>query len=95
MAVQATGKISESESIENNIQLKLFPNPVKNLLTVQWPGTASGLYIHDQSGRKVLGRILAADQHSAEINLAGWQNGFYLLSIQCSDGRHVIKFSKQ
>lgn len=87
-------KIIEPERIENNI-LKAFPNPLKNLLTVQWKGDAISLTVYDAAGRKMFNKSLANKQHSEEINVSAWPNGIYLLSIGFKDVKQVINLIKQ
>ncbi len=76
--------------------LKVFPNPVKDVLTVQLPNTGQGqLMIFDILGKQVWTQALSEDTEQIDLNIAHFENGMYQLVIQ-QKGRTLSKpFIKQ
>jgi len=80
---------------DNAVAFKAYSKPARDVLSVQWPETAGSLIVYDINGREVYNQKTKGDQHAAVINLAGWQSGLYILSIQSSNGVRNFKFMKQ
>ncbi len=73
----------EEIALEN--QLNIYPNPVTDLLNVQWNNTneTANLSIRDLSGRLVHSERVA--NGNAALNLSGLASGNYILELQKGD----------
>jgi len=77
----------ENPKLEETIFV--FPNPVKNTLTVI--GTEKGVTINLLTVSGMLLRSIIAEDSNVDINVSSLQSGLYLLQI----GDKTVKFIKQ
>lgn len=81
------------EVISNNIAFTLFPNPVKNQLSVTTDAVISAFEIYDLSGIKQM--TIKNPEKPYSINVSKLSGGFYLLVGKTQDGKNIIlKFVK-
>ncbi len=85
-----------NEGIAN---LSLFPNPVKNVLSVQIDADKrinSQLVVTDMNGKQVYTRTQSLVQggNLVPINTTGWQTGTYILKVMLDNDIIVRKFNK-
>ncbi|WP_310557364.1 ELWxxDGT repeat protein [Flavobacterium sp.] len=84
--------LSITENTSNETKIKIFPNPVKDILTIQNSEnlTIDKISITDLTGKKVLEQ----NTNSNTINVEKLQNGIYVVQI-ISDGKSSLnKFIK-
>ncbi len=74
-------------SVNTYQEIVIFPNPVKDILSIQSDKAISGLILSDLNGRKLL--ELNGDTNS--IDMSTYSTGMYLLTIKTSDGETVMK----
>jgi len=74
----------EETTLEN--QLNIYPNPVADVLNVQWRNTTetATLFIRDLSGRLVLSERVA--NGNAVLELSNLSSGNYILELQIEEG---------
>ncbi|TRX21619.1 T9SS type A sorting domain-containing protein [Flavobacterium franklandianum] len=87
-----TNSLSTLKNITNDSKFLIFPNPVKNILTITNPENTSidKISITDITGKKVLEQ----NDGTNTLNLENLQNGMYLLQV-ISNGKNTIsKFIK-
>lgn len=82
------------EDIGLEDQLNVYPNPVTDVLNVQWNNTseAASLSIRDLSGRLILSE--RGGNGNAAIDLSELSNGNYILELQTQTGtlrKHIVK----
>ncbi|HEX8530731.1 MAG TPA: malectin domain-containing carbohydrate-binding protein, partial [Cytophagales bacterium] len=81
------------------VQVKLFPNPVRDRLLVALPFPAAqvrGTAVTDNAGRVHLRDAhRARGENGLEIPAAGLRPGFYLLRLDGPQGTQVVKFLKR
>ncbi len=81
-----------------NLNLRLSPNPVADILTIEWPDGLQDdlrLAIFDFSGKKLLQQSLANSGKPFSLNIGHLANGLYLL-IVCNEKDIVAyRFAKQ
>ena len=87
-----------SDAVEDVPQLdfKIFPNPVQNVLTIQsaQDHDISDVHIYQLTGQEVLKNRNRNDQ--SRINVSSLQKGIYLISVEYQSGKRVSKtFVKQ
>lgn len=76
--------------------LKVFPNPVKDVLTVQLPNTGQGqLMIFNILGKQVWTQALSKDTEQIDLNIAHFEKGMYQLVVQQKGTMFSKKFIKQ
>jgi hypothetical protein len=82
------------EEIGLKDQLNVYPNPVTDVLNVQWSNTTemANLSIRDLSGRLILSE--RAGNGNAAIDLSELSSGNYILELQTQTGtlrKHIVK----
>jgi hypothetical protein len=82
------------EEIALEDQLNIYPNPVTDVLNVQWKNTneSATLSIRDLSGRLVLSERVA--NGNAVLDLSNLSSGNYILELQTEEGslrKQVVK----
>ncbi|MFM7838139.1 MAG: fibronectin type III domain-containing protein, partial [Chitinophagaceae bacterium] len=96
-APEIAAAISSASTIKDGYSIKVYPNPVDQLLEVAFSGIAGpvGIRIVDLSGR-VLQQKTAANG-LAELNLGSLKSGIYLVKVLNMKGDilHYSKFIKQ
>lgn len=77
----------------NNLDVLVYPNPVKNILNIQNPENLSfdKITITDLTGKKVLEQKTISNA----VNVEKLQSGMYLLQITSEGKNSVTKFIKQ
>ena len=77
------GVISSVE-VEEDAPFTVFPNPTGNVLFLRWKDAAAGtrLTVRDMRGRVV--HQAATTALGADLSVAGWTGGLYLLEVQGS-----------
>jgi len=66
--------------------VKIYPNPVKDILNIDYPDGVSHFKMYDVSGK------LLVQGSGREVNLSGFQKGVYFVKVQNSE---AIKFIKE
>jgi hypothetical protein len=82
------------EEIALEDQLNIYPNPVTDVLNVQWKNTneSANLSIRDLSGRLVLSERVA--NGNAVLDLSNLSSGNYILELQTEESslrKQVVK----
>ncbi len=80
-------------SIDSENYLQIFPNPALDVLFIR----AGGLMVEEIEIFNIAGnRVFTGTVHSvAQISVAGWQPGVYLIKIKSSEGNYQQTFVKQ
>jgi polyhydroxybutyrate depolymerase len=73
-----------------SLKIKVFPNPVTHVLTIQCTGVekSSDVVIHDIIGNVLFRAEGIADLSTLTINTSGWTKGLFVIII--SDGKEVF-----
>jgi hypothetical protein len=94
--------MTRSISISNNLNLILFPVPVKNILTIKIREQSTDyepglLCIADATGRILTTLTIypKSDTYTATINIPDYKPGFYMVSIRNSMARWTGRFIKE
>lgn len=69
--------------------LRVYPNPVDNLLHIRCAGTINELWLTDLSGREVLHSL--PEYNVVDIPVTSFHSGIYLLSVQTTKGSYHVK----
>lgn len=86
--VEDSGLANEGESI------RLFPNPVENILQISSTSDILAWNVSDVTGKLIDSK---ANVHSVleTVDVADWSEGMYLLSVQTESGISVTRFLKK
>ena len=91
----ATASILGSETIALTPEFNIYPNPVTNELSVQFPSAVTQATISVYS---VLGTLVYSstmDQWNSKINTSDWNTGVYLMNINTADFSQTKRIIKQ
>lgn len=87
------GWCSGIENREDNIQYKIFPNPTCNVIDIRFlANTVRKLIIRDSFGNLIIDKEPHGD--SLKVNLNGYPDGIYYVTIIDSTGMNTIKVVK-
>ncbi|MEQ1747117.1 MAG: T9SS type A sorting domain-containing protein [Saprospiraceae bacterium] len=89
------GPPTSTRPLANSPHLRLYPNPAASgwvvLDSEQAPSQPRRLRFHDAQGRLVLEQPHPEVGRSHRFSLAALQPGYYLLEIECADGRRYVE----
>ncbi|MEZ4912187.1 MAG: S8 family peptidase [Saprospiraceae bacterium] len=93
LAAVKAARLTEVESYQTtNYDIRLYPNPTYNILTVECNQEIYSLSIYDQMGRVVASDHVAG--YTKEINVQHFANGFYILKAYTKDNFVSTQFIK-
>ncbi|WNH10590.1 T9SS type A sorting domain-containing protein [Thalassobellus suaedae] len=84
--------LSTDKTVKNALSIKLYPNPVKNVLNIDTNLEVSKISIYDLLGRVVMPNISL--NNSKSINVSSLSSGAYILHATLENKVQVIKFIK-
>ncbi|MFY7666971.1 C25 family cysteine peptidase, partial [Flavobacterium sp.] len=91
-SINVSSPLSVDGTSSKNVQV--FPNPVRNVLTVNLIEAEKAVVkILDLNGRVVLEQDFSSN--SAQIDMSQLSNGMYLAVVETSNGRVIKKLSKE
>ncbi|HEX8531453.1 MAG TPA: T9SS type A sorting domain-containing protein, partial [Cytophagales bacterium] len=94
-----TARVAAADANAGEWNLRLYPNPATDGLTVQLPFAAA--LVHATAVRGVAGRALLTNAHQVSgeneirIEVGTLRGGVYLLEIDAPEGRKTVKFVKR
>ena len=80
--------------VENKQQLKLYPNPAKDLVIIQHNLEIENatVEVYDISGRIVYKNLLASTSGELQLNTGNYQSGIYLVIVK--QNNKVVQLEK-
>jgi hypothetical protein len=72
---------------------KAYPNPVSNILNIEYTGDLSNVSVYNLLGQQVLTKKVTAT--STQIDMSGLNSGTYLVKVEASDVSKTIKVVKR
>ena len=91
-AVMSSLGISEIDSAS---EFNLYPNPVKNELTVEFPAAVAQATISVYSILGILVYESKMDQWNSKINTSDWNSGVYLMNVSSANFSQTKRIIKQ
>ena len=84
------------DALQSGIQLKAYPNPTNNFLSISWDGPAEPTLIRvfDMTGREQLHQVTVAGLTQYSLMVSHLSNGIYVLQVQHGSANEVIRFQK-
>lgn len=92
-AITVTTNLSTSD-LDLEKQIKIYPNPVSDILFIESKNTIGRLSIFDLSG-KLIEVINIGENKSAKINVNSYHKGKYILKIETKNGTQIFPFIKK
>lgn len=74
--------------------LQVFPSPVTDFTTVQYPTGTQEVLVYDMAGRLIQAFETDNNSPQIEIDFSGWPLGGYMISITAASGTQAVKFIK-
>lgn len=90
---QSSTKINVQKKDEK--KLKIYPNPVRNLLTIEPDNHISSMEIYHISGRLQYTSSSVSGKCSLALDVSGWENGFYIIRAKDDKNIYIKRFIKQ
>lgn len=87
-----TEDVSSGIAQVNELEVKLFPNPVQNVLSVQSKNQITGINVLDISGKQVLRTI--GTGNLMEVNVSDLPSGTYFIQVGSENGVERATFMK-
>ena len=86
----------EMDALQSGIQLKAYPNPTNNFLSISWDGPAEPTLIRvfDMTGREQLHQVTVAGLTQYSLMVSHLSNGISVLQVQHGSANEVIRFQK-
>ncbi|WP_034257592.1 T9SS type A sorting domain-containing protein [Altibacter lentus] len=72
--------------------LRVYPNPAKNILTVQYSGIIQRVLVMNLLGQQILEQ--SAHSESITLDVSTLKAAVYLLTIEAEDKQHTLRFIK-
>ncbi len=92
-AITITTNLSTSD-LDLEKQIKIYPNPVSDILMIESKDKFRTISIFDLSG-KLIEVINIGENQSAKINLNSYTKGKYILKIETKNGSQIFPFIKK
>lgn len=98
-AVVREGTVLETPRItrDDNQNIKLFPNPAKDVVTLSWPASGEeevDVSVFTITGRKVRSLSLKKAADSVECDLYDLESGVYIVKLRSQGGLITVKLIK-
>lgn len=77
--------LSSSNFSQNNLEVKLYPNPVRDILNIEIVNDIQSIEIYNIQGQKVM------TSNKKQINLSNLASGMYLVKIQDAENNSATK----
>lgn len=87
--VNVNSQLAVNETIKKNSSLKVYPNPVSDILNISSDSKVKLVKIYDASGKNVL------ETEKTNINVSGLTSGTYIVSVQTENGIQSSKIIKK
>ena len=81
--------------IDSASEFNLYPNPVKNELTVEFPAAVAQATISVYSILGILVYESKMDQWNSKINTSDWNSGVYLMNVSSANFSQTKRIIKQ
>ena len=82
-----------SQTIDENVFLKLYPNPVVDILNIESDANLNQVLVYNLLGEKILNKRFL-NRNELAINLNSLESGLYLVKIITDRGKTILKLIK-
>jgi hypothetical protein len=89
----STNTIVSVRETENNINLKFYPTPVKDILTIESSNTIRIVQLYDFQGRMI--RNIDVNSGTYQLDMTSYPRGIYLVQVFTPAGNTIRKIIKE
>lgn len=86
-------QLAVNEALKKNSSLKIYPNPVSDILNINSDSKIKSVKIYDLSGKNVLTEIV--DTNKSAINVSSLTSGTYVVTAESETGLQSAKIIKK
>ena len=88
-------QISEDMGVSDlsNIEIELYPNPTSNIVNIQSNSKIKSVQVYNMNGQMLMNQTI--QNQNAEINVAGYNSGTYIVKVETDSGIHTHKIIKK
>ena len=90
-AVRFANIYSSIGNVGTNLQWNVFPNPARNVLTIQTAIGIGEVKLYNMAGQQVLGTALQGN--NTKVDVSELQSGIYMVELTTNEGRAIRKVS--
>lgn len=83
IAVGNAATLSVRDEVKNNKQIKIYPNPVQDVLHVDYDGKITNIEIFSLTGQL----IKTIDEDAWKVTISDLKKGIYLVKVKTSEGK--------
>jgi hypothetical protein len=86
-----------TESSPKNLSLKFYPNPTKDILSIEFEGVEQGMSFHlfDMNGKMISTQTLESTENKTQMSLKDYVDGTYLLYVISDDQQYKATYKVQ
>lgn len=89
----STSTIVSVKDLENGMTLRLYPRPVRDDLTIEYPGTIRMVELYDYQGRQI--RKIFVDSGNYILDMGSLSMGMYMIRVITPDRSFMEKIVKE
>ena len=90
--IASTNTITSVSETENNTNLKFYPTPVKDNLSIEYSGTIKSVELLDIQGKSI--RKIDINSGNYKLDMSSCLQGIYLIRVITPDGNFIQKIIK-
>jgi hypothetical protein len=90
--IASTNTITSVSETENNTNLKFYPTPVKDNLSIEYSGTIKSVELLDIQGKSI--RKIDINSGNYKLDMSSFLQGIYLIRVITPDGNFIQKIIK-
>ncbi|MDD4528989.1 MAG: T9SS type A sorting domain-containing protein [Bacteroidales bacterium] len=83
------------KDVENNLDTRIYPNPVDEMLIIDFPQTIERIEVYDVLGRQILKTNKNNSGEKVNLNCSNWEQGIYIIKIKTKDSIFQHKLLKK
>jgi hypothetical protein len=87
--------VTAEPPVDNETGFIVYPNPVKDYLTVYYNEKVNSLRIYNLTGALVYNRNITGSGHLTRIDVSSLRPGMYILQFRTTKGSHELKLLKE
>jgi alpha-tubulin suppressor-like RCC1 family protein len=85
--------LANNDYLSTSNELKVYPNPVNNLLNISFDQTMNSVALYNLLGQEVITKLVNANETS--IDVSALPSGTYLIKVNTEDKVKSLKVVKQ
>lgn len=91
-ALEVTVSVTLGNSSFDLKGLKFYPNPVTNVLNIEYTGTITGVEVFNMLGQKIVSKNV--NEIATSVDMSNLASGSYFVKVKAENGSRTIKIMK-